>query len=352
MAETLDTTTKKYPHKPEDVSYEKEIVDAIKKLPLEQRFQAIALNNYILSRKQLDAEAEHQMNDIVRKFNKLQFPVMVELNNIISGQRAPTEEEIQDSKAHLAPEEAEKINENLTSEPISEYWFKVLNNCVRLAEDIQPEDYELLKKITSVEFIPEDATEDFTVKFTFAPNDYFTNEFLSVKFFMINENEPARTEATEIQWKEGKNITKKTVEKKQKNKKTGKTRTITKEVDAESFFNFFKSITPKDEPEGEDDEDEEAEFESERLDINYNIAATIQEEIVSYHLEYYLGLRHGDEDEDDLEGIDEEDEEDEDDDDEEDDRKGRGRGRKNSNPKKGGAAAGGDAGQKQECKQQ
>ena len=75
------------------------------------------------------------------------------------------------------------------------------------------------------------------------------------------------------------------------------------------------------------------------LDINYNIASTINEEITSYHLEYYLGLRHGDEDEDGLEGIDEEDDEDEDDDDE-DDRKGRGRGRKNSGPKKGGAGGG------------
>jgi len=115
-----------------------------------------------------------------------------------------------------------------------------------------------LKKVTSLEFIPEDATDDFVIKFTFAPNDYFENESLSVKFFMAGDNEPLKTEGTEIQWKEGKNITKKTVEKKQKNKKTGKTRTITKEVDSESFFNFFKSVTPKAE-EGDDNEDEDEE---------------------------------------------------------------------------------------------
>ena len=73
---------------------------------------------------------------------------------------------------------------------------------------------------------------------------------------MIDEHQPAKAEATEIQWKEGKNITRKTVEKKQKNKKTGKTRTITKEVDSESFFNFFKSVTPKDDPEGDDDDED------------------------------------------------------------------------------------------------
>lgn len=58
-----------------------------------------------------------------------------------------------------------------------------------------------------------------------------------------------------------------------------------------------------------------------RLALNYDIAMTIQDEIVPYHLEYFLGLRHGDEDDDGHEGfpgIDEEDEDDEDDDDEDD----------------------------------
>ena len=59
---------------------------------------------------------------------------------------------------------------------------------------------------------------------------------------MLNENEAEKTQADEIKWKEGKNITKKFVTKKQKNKKTGKTREIKKEVDADSFLNLFKTI--------------------------------------------------------------------------------------------------------------
>jgi len=55
------------------------------------------------------------------------------LNEIIAGQRAPTEAEIQDAKTHLSAEEVEKINENLTAEPIADYWFKVLSSCVRLS---------------------------------------------------------------------------------------------------------------------------------------------------------------------------------------------------------------------------
>ena len=63
---------------------------------------------------------------------------------------------------------------------------------------------------------------------------------------------------TEIKWKEGKNLTKKSVTKKQKNKKTGKSRTVTKEVDCESFFSFFKTVEAK-KPVHKDDEDSEDE---------------------------------------------------------------------------------------------
>lgn len=66
--------------------------------------------------------------------------------------------------------------------------------------------------------------------------------------------DPEKCDATEIKWKEGKDITKKTITKKQKNKKTGKQRTVEKIVDADSFFNFFKSVCPTDGGDKDDDE--------------------------------------------------------------------------------------------------
>jgi len=57
------------------------------------------------------------------------------LNEIIAGQRAPTQEELAEAKTHLAADEVEKINENLTAEPIADYWFKVLTSCVRLGRN-------------------------------------------------------------------------------------------------------------------------------------------------------------------------------------------------------------------------
>jgi nucleosome assembly protein 1-like 1 len=188
-----------------------------------------------------------------------------------------------------------------------------------LGEDIFDTDHPLLKKLTKISHQPEanSDSDNFELIFHFAPNEWFENDVLKVKFFMLDGGQdPEKMEATEIKWKEGKNITKKKIQKKQKNKKTGKTRTVEKEVDADSFFNLFRTISG---PAGGDDEgdDEEGGDENmERLNINTDIALTIQEEIIPYHLEYYLGLRKGDYD--DMGGFGEEGEDDEDDDDEED----------------------------------
>lgn len=48
-----------------------------------------------------------------------------------------------------------------------------------------------------------------------------------------------------IDWKKGKNVTVKTIKKKQKHKGRGTVRTITKQVPNDSFFNFFSPIKGK-----------------------------------------------------------------------------------------------------------
>ena len=66
------------------------------------------------------------------------------------------------------------------------------------------------------------------------------------------------------------------------------------------------------------------------LSVSYSIARAFQEEIIPFHLEFYLGIRKGDEEDEGFEAFDEEDDEDdegEDDDDEEDEapqRRGKG----------------------------
>merc|ERR1719462_333648 len=62
----------------------------------------------------------------------------------------------------------------------------------------------------------------------------------------------------EIDWKKGKNLTVKTVKKKQKHKNKGNIRTITKQMKADSFFNFFDPPQVPDDVDAEVDEETQA----------------------------------------------------------------------------------------------
>ena len=55
---------------------------------------------------------------------------------------------------------------------------------------------------------------------------------LKARFRDDDKQEVVETEGTVIDWKDGKDLTKKKIKKKQKNKKTGETRQIVKTVDA------------------------------------------------------------------------------------------------------------------------
>jgi len=290
---TSSENKKVYPSDDEEKKLEQEIVDAIKKLPIEQRFQLIALNNLMLQKKQMDKEMEDEMEAIVKKYNKLNQPINEKSFNLINGKSQPGDSEIEKIKPHLSEEEITKIKDYLLPDPVPEYWSKVFKNCIQLSQDIFESDYDVLKHLQKIEHHEEDNSNNYSLKFYFGPNEYFENEVLTVRFVMLSENEVDKIEGTDIKWKEGKDITKKTVSKKQKNKKTGKTRTVTKTVDADSFFNLFKSLqaSAAANDEGDEDEDDEA---LEKLDIHLEISRTLIDEIIPYHLEFFLGVREED----------------------------------------------------------
>jgi len=118
-----------------------------------------------------------------------------------------------------------------------------------------------------------------------------------VTYFLHDDDEdsPKKVECESINWKENKNITITIVSKTQKNKKSGAKRVVQKETENPSFFNFFKSI----DIENSDLEEKELEKLEERMNINYDIARTLVDEVIPYSLEYYLGVKHDDEIDDD-----------------------------------------------------
>lgn len=84
----------------------------------------------------------------------------------------------------------------------------------------------------------------------------------------------------------------KEIKKKQKNKKTGQQRVVTRQVKAKSFFNFFKSIDISDSNPNPLEASEEEMKMREELENNYEIAGVIVDEVQPYSLEYYLGIEH------------------------------------------------------------
>lgn len=181
-------------------------------------------------------------------------------------------------------------------------------------------DLEVLQSLVSlqVEFVAD--KDDFTLRFVFADNAFFTNKELTKTFVFPEKKDkcgepafPSSTVGTKIDWKEGQNLTKKTVQKKQKNKKTGATRTVKKEVDQETFFNFFKSSEPS---EGLDEEEKEKR--EVKLEDDFEIGRTLADDVIPFSLEYFLGINPEDSD---YEDVDEEDDEKGDADDDEDDDK-------------------------------
>lgn len=183
-----------------------------------------------------------------------------------------------------------------------------------LETHINESDEKALKHLTKIEYkYSEDAANphNFTVTMHFSANEYFENDVLTTEFIMREPRDILETKGTELKWKEGKDFTKKTVTKKQKNKKTGQTRTVTKEESVPSFFNFFKTIVAPEEDK-ELDEDEE-QLQNDILD-QMDIAYSLIEEAVPFSLEYYLGVRK-----DYMGGFGDEDYEDDDDDDDDED---------------------------------
>jgi len=79
---------------------------------------------------------------------------------------------------------------------------------------MKEKDEAVMKFLKKIEYVKIDESEySFELRFHFAANDYFTNEVLKKTFYMKEEDLAEKSLGTEIVWKEGKNITKKTIKK-------------------------------------------------------------------------------------------------------------------------------------------
>ncbi|XP_056614331.1 nucleosome assembly protein 1-like 4b isoform X2 [Triplophysa dalaica] len=316
----------------DSVSHSPSIMES---LPKSVKRRVNALRNLQVDSTHIEAKFYKEVHELERKYAALYHPLFNKRRDIVSGKVEPTEEECEwqsdhedeealaeDLKTKAALEEIKEDANVETPSGVPEFWLTIFRSVDMLSDMLQEHDEPILKHLQDIKviFSGPDPPMSFTLEFHFEPNEYFTNTVLTKVYKMKSEPdtddpfsfegpEIIDCEGCEIDWHKGKDVTVRTIKKKQKHKGRGTARVITKQVPNDSFFNFFNPI--KVSPEKELDED--AEY---TLATDFEIGHFFRERIVPRAVLYFTGEAMDDDDsfeEEELEEGEEEDKDDEDD---------------------------------------
>lgn len=158
-----------------------------------------------------------------------------------------------------------------TPKGVPGFWLRAILNHPGISRLVQEKDRPILMYLQDVTCKLHQDGYGFDIVFTFEKNEYFTNTELTKTFKMTKQNIIEKCEGTQIQWKEGKNVTEKKVKKKSKNKKTNQSKTVTKTVEQESFFNFFKTVEMPDEKDLEKEDEEDEKNAGDKMDEDFDL---------------------------------------------------------------------------------
>jgi nucleosome assembly protein 1-like 1 len=94
------------------------------------------------------------------------------------------------------------------------FWLRAMLNHGGISRLIQEKDRPILMHLLDIECVLHNPGYGFDLVFTFEKNDYFKNEKLRKSFVMERQNMIEKADGTEIEWKDGKDVTKKKIKKK------------------------------------------------------------------------------------------------------------------------------------------
>lgn len=322
----------------------KELVDKLMKdpqsLPLAVKRRIKALKKLQLQYTDLEAEFYKEVHALEVKYDAMHQALYEKRKLVVNSEYEPNDDECDfpsddeeeedkalskdmEEKAKIDEKEEPKVHDfDENTKGIPEFWLTIFKNVDLLAEMVQDYDEPILKHLTDIQLKFHDEPMGFTLEFLFSENEFFTNKVLIKHYEMKcvpDKDDPFGFEGPEIfkckgcsiDWKKGKNVTVKTIKKKQKHKSRGAVRTITKTVQNDSFFNFFNPPPVPEDPDEDMDEDTQA-----LLTADFEIGHYIRERIVPRAVLFYTGEALDDEDFEEEEG---EEGEEGDDDEEEDD---------------------------------
>jgi len=212
------------------------------------------------------------------------------------------------------PKNNEQTDQKSEEKGIPHFWLTAVLHHEVFQETILEDDIPLLEHLVDIKCIDDEDMKGFTLEFYFSKNDFMTNEVLRKRYRVPNLLEGSEpivltVESDKINWKPGKNLTVQTV--KSKSKKGGKSKTQTKTVEKETFFNFFKSLSiPQ---QGEQINLKDMQELEEQLEPDFDQALALRNTIIPDAFIWYTGEVEG------LEFLDEDEDEDDEDKDEEND---------------------------------
>merc|ERR1719433_995629 len=276
----------------------------IASLPAPVKRRLKALKRIQLESTKIEAKFYEEVHKLECKYHEMYKPLYDQRAKITKGEYEPNEDECEwpsddeEDEEELAgdmKDKAKKEKEEKEMKGVPEFWLTIFKNVDMLQEMVQEADEPLLHKLTDITVTFSEQPMGFTLHFYFAPNDYFSNLILTKEYEMKcepSEDDPFSFEGPEIfkckgctiNWKEGKNLTVKTVKKKQKHKSKGNVRTITKQVKNDSFFNFFDPPPIPDDPNADIDPETQ-----DLLTADFEIGHYIRDRIIPRAVLFFTG---------------------------------------------------------------
>jgi len=278
-----------------------------------------ALRKLQLESVNIESQFYQKVHELECEYAERMAPLYEKRRQIINGEYEPGENEydiaVPLDREFLAEElyKQSAINNDLPESEktflipdgkgLNEFWVTVLRNDATIGGMVETQDEAVLKHLTNIEVVNSKTPAKFTLVFHFSPNDYFTNTTLTKEYTMECKPDPkdpfsysgpeiVSTVGCKIDWKPGKNLTVKTVTKKQKHKQKGGSRIVTKEEKTPTFFDFF---SPPEIPKGQND-DADPEI-REALEFDFQIGQMFRDNVVPRAVLHYTGEALDDDDE-------------------------------------------------------
>lgn len=205
----------------------------IESLPTQVKKRVAGLKGIQKEHSKLEAEFQEEVLQLEKKYFAKFTPLYEKRAEIINGKAEPTEKEIEageedeeeddEDKAEAAEKDEKSAESNEDVKGIPEFWLSAMKNQISLAEMITDRDEQALKHLVDIrmEYLDKPG---FRLIFEFAENEFFTNKTITKTYYYQNESGYGgdfiydHAEGDKINWKEGKDLTVRVEQKKQRNK--------------------------------------------------------------------------------------------------------------------------------------